>query len=90
MYFFSDLGFASVVKGGPDPNTVREDRKTLKRGGQQLHKFSKRFILVRCVFFVGLGGVSGSVFFCGLVAEAFQIEATSGHFSSYVAEHFGS
>ncbi len=41
-------------------------------------------------FLLVFGGVSGSLFVCGLVAEVFQIEATPGHFSSYVAAKLGS
>ena len=34
LSLFSDLGFASVVKGGPDPKKVRKDRKTLENGAR--------------------------------------------------------
>ena len=47
-------------------------------------------LLFRFVFWLLFWRSAWKSFFCGLVAEVFQIEATSGHFSSYVAAKLGS
>ena len=53
----SDPGFASVVKGGPDPNKVRKNSKTCKnRGPTMIHacktvlRFPLCFLCLFCVF----------------------------------------
>ena len=84
LLLFSDLGFASVVKGGPGPNKVQEDRKTLENGpqkGYHFHKNSTFFVMLLSLVF---GGVLGSVFL-RFGRRKSQMEATWGHFSSYVA-----
>ena len=62
LSLFSDLGFASVVKGSPDPNKVQEDRKTLKNWPQKGHHFHKNSKLFVMFFSLVFGGVLGSVF----------------------------
>ena len=62
LSLFSDLGFASVVKGGPGPNKVQEDRKTLKNGPQKGHHFHKNSEFFVMFFSLVFGGVLGSVF----------------------------
>ena len=72
LSLFSDLGFASVVKGSPDPSKVQEDRKTLKNGpqkGHHFHKNSEFFVMLFSLVF----GKSWEVFFCALVAEMPQM-----------------
>ena len=86
---FLDLDFASVVKGGMDPNKVRKDRKNLKHECQKINTSQNSSELFVVFFLLDFGGVSESVFFCALVAEVSQIGATSGHFSSYVAAKLG-
>ena len=59
---FSDLCFASLVKGGPGPNKVQKDRKTIKKGTQKrpnFHKNSEFFVMFYSLVF---GGVLGRVF----------------------------
>ena len=85
-HFFGS-GFASVVKGGPDPNKVRGDRKTPKNDTEKDRIFKRILNYSLCFFFVGFWRSAGKSFFCGLVV---QTEATSGHFSSYVAAKLGS
>ena len=62
LSLFSDLGFASVVKGSPDPNKVQEGRKTLKNGVQKGHHFHKNSQFFVMFFSLVFGGVLGSVF----------------------------
>ena len=74
-----------MVKGGPGPNKVQEDRKALKNGtqsGPHFHKNSEFFIVFFCWFLEESWEV---FFFCALVAEVSQMGATWGHFSSHVA-----
>ncbi len=84
MSLFSDLGFASVVKGGPGPNKAQEDRQTLKNGPRKGHHFRKNSVFFVMFFRCVLEG-SCEVFFCALGAEVSQMGATWGYFSSYVA-----
>ena len=51
-----------MVKGGPGPNKVQEDRKTLKNGPQKGHNFHENSELFVMFFSLVFGGVLGSVF----------------------------
>ena len=59
---FSDLCFASLVKGGPGPNKVQKDRKTIKKGTQKGPHFHKNSEIFALCFPLIFGGVLGNVF----------------------------
>ena len=50
LSLFSDLGFASVVKGGSDPNEVRADKKHQKIEAGTDTIFRHIFISALCFF----------------------------------------
>ena len=52
LSLFSDLGFASVVNGSPDPNKLQEDRKILKNGPQKGHNFHKNYFCDKMIHFL--------------------------------------
>ena len=81
---FSDLGFASVVKGGPGPNKVQEGRKTLKNGPQKEHRFHNNSEMFVVFFSLVFGGVLGSVF-SPFGGQSVPNGATLGYFPSHVA-----
>ena len=62
LSLFSDLGFASVVKGGPGPNKVQKDRKTVKKGAHKEYHFHNNSEFFVMFFSLIFGGVLGSVF----------------------------
>ena len=82
--FFSDLGFASMVKGGPGPNKVEKERKPYKTETKKDTTFIRILSFSQCAFRWFLEE-SWEVFFCALVAEVSEMGATWGHFTSHVA-----
>ncbi len=62
LSLFSDLGFASVVKGGPGAAKVAQNRNTLKKGHQKGHIVNTNYELFAIFVSLIFGGISGSVF----------------------------
>ena len=59
---FSDLGLASVVKGGPGLTKMQKERKTLQKGIQKGVTFPKKSVFFTIAFLLIFGTVLGSVF----------------------------
>ena len=83
LSLFLDLGFVSVVKGGPDPKKVRKNRKTQNMEARKDTIFCKHRICSLC-FFVVFWRSLRECFFCGLVATVSQTGTTLGHFCSHI------